>query len=311
METKTTPCVLCQSTEHKVLWETRDRLCHVPGRFVLVCCCTCGLYYLSPRPTYDSIDLFYPPDYDPFARQTPEQLPLIKRLSLRYGLRKRCRLILAHKPRGRLLDIGCATGQFLTEMRRYEGWQVHGVEPNKEAAQFAQGTLGLDVHVGELPSAAYPDGYFDVVTMWDVLEHLYEPRNVLHKIAHILKPDGVLVFRTPSLGGWDTRVFGPYWAGFDSPRHLAIFSRDTAATLLTRSGFTTHQISTGGGSYFIGLLSLRFWLEEYLSDGLIRHAILRAAGSSLARLATALPLTVLDRCGFGSSMTIVARPRNL
>ena len=305
---ETTPCLLCQGTVNTRLWETRDRLCYVPGRFTLVRCAGCGLLYLSLRPTPESMGAYYPANYDPFVQQTVEQLPLLQRFSVRYGLRRRCRLVLAHKTYGRLLDIGCATGQFLAEMRRFPGWQVHGVEPSQDAARFARDVLGLDVHQGELASAAYPDAHFDVVTMWDVLEHLYDPREILQEISRILKPDGVLVMRTPSLRSADARAFGPYWAGLDSPRHLAIFSHDTVAALLASSGFALRQISTGGGSFFIGLLSLRFWLEERLPDNRVRHALLRLAGSLPARLVSALPLTLLDRCGYGSSMTVVARP---
>jgi len=309
-ELETTPCVLCRSTDNTPLYETKDRLCHVAGHFALVRCDNCGLYYLNPRPTQGSIGAYYPTDYDPFAHRTLQQLPLLQRFSVRYGLRKRCHFIHAYKPHGRLLDIGCATGQFLAEMRRYPGWQVHGVEPSSEAAQFAQDTLGLDVHQGELASAAYPDAYFDAITMWDVLEHLHEPREVLSEIDRILKPDGVLALRTPSLDSWDARAFSPYWAGLDSPRHLAIFSRETAAALLSCTGFTLRKMTTGGGSYFINLISLRFWLEEKLSDGVVRRAILGLAGSFLARLASALPLTILDRCGLGSGMMILAQPQD-
>jgi len=69
-------------------------------------------------------------------------------------------------------------------------------------------------------------------------------------------------------------------------------------------------MTTGGGSYFINLISLRFWLEEKLSDGVVRRAILGLAGSFLARLASALPLTILDRCGLGSGMMILAQPQD-
>lgn len=308
-ELETTSCVLCRSTDHTLVYETKDRLCHIAGHFAVVRCDNCGLLYLSPRPTQGSMAAYYPSDYDPFARRTVQELPLLQRFSVRYGLRKRCHFIQTYKPHGRLLDIGCATGQFLAEMRRHPGWQVHGVEPGKEAAEFAQHILGLDVHQGDLISAAYPDAYFDAITMWDVLEHLHEPREVLLEIARILKPDGVLAFRTPSLDSWDARAFGPYWAGLDSPRHLAIFSSETAAALLSGTGFTLCKMATGGGSYFIGLISLRFWLEDELADGALRRAILGSAGSILARLVSALPLTILDRCGLGSGMMIIAQPQ--
>jgi len=208
-----------------------------------------------------------------------------------------------------LLDVGCATGQFLAEMRRYPGWQVYGVEPNHIAANFARQAFGLDVHPGDLVSAAYADSYFDVVTLWDVLEHLHNPQETLIEIRRILKPDGYLILRTPTLDSWDAQIFGSYWAGLDTPRHLVVFSRHTLTRLLAQTGFRLHHLRTGGGSYFIVLLSLSFWLDEAVSNTNLRRAFMKIANNLAIRLITALPLTIADRLGRGSDMVVVACPK--
>ncbi len=305
---ETTPCLLCGSTACTLLCPTHDRLCGVPGAYRLVRCDCCGLVYLNPRPVVEVIGQYYPETYDPFVAQRLDQMPLPLRLSVCYGLRKRCHLVLRYRVRGRLLDVGCATGQFLAEMAGYPGWEVAGVELSAPAAEFARTVYGLSVHHGDLTSAHFPDAAFDVVTLWDVFEHLYEPVAFLAEVRRILTPDGVMILRTPSLDSWDARVFGPYWAGLDSPRHLAVFSRRTVTRALTTAGFDLLRFSTGSGSYFICLLSLRFWAEATITSPHWRKLLLKAFGNPVARLTLALPLALADALGLGSEMVIVARP---
>jgi SAM-dependent methyltransferase len=308
VRTETTPCLLCEHGDHTLLYTTRDRLCGVPGEFRLVRCDRCGLVYLSPRPAPEAIAQYYPKDYDPFMLQRLEDMPLPQRLSVRYGLRKRCRLVRRYRTGGRLLDVGCATGHFLAEMAGYPGWEVAGVEPSKSAAEFARQAYGIPVHQSDLASARFSDGAFDVVTMWDVFEHLHDPLAILAEVRRILAPEGVLILRMPSWDSWDARVFGLYWAGLDSPRHLAIFSRRTATRILDKGGFNLRWFHTGFGSYSACLISLRFWAGDAIPSPLLRRSLLALFGNPLARLALALPLRLTDEMGFGSEMMIVAQP---
>ncbi len=308
MELETACCPLCEDEVGELVWPMRDRLCGLPGSFALVRCAGCGLLYLNPRPVPAYIHVYYPESYESFIRQRTGRLPPWQRYSLRYGLWKRCRLVLRYKRGGRLLDLGCGTGQFLAEMGRYPSWKLAGVEPNTEAADFARRALGLDVHPGDLFSARFPDHHFDVVTMWDVLEHLYEPVSTLREIGRVLKPDGVLILRTPSLDSWDARVFGRYWAGLDSPRHLAVYSRRTIEKLLARAGFTVRDFRTGSSSYSFCRISLHFLLEELVLVSWLRQLLMVLLQNPLTRLALVAPLSVADHLGLGSEMLVVAQP---
>lgn len=308
IRSETTSCLLCSHEAHTTLYITRDRLCSVPGEYRLVRCDHCNLVYLSPRPVPEDIGRYYPEGYDPFMSQRLEDMPPLLRLSVRYGLRKRCRLVRRYRARGRLLDVGCATGQFLAEMAQYPSWQVTGVEPSESAVEFARRAYSFPMHHGDLLSARFPGGAFDVVTLWDVFEHLHDPLTMLTEVRRILTPEGVLILRTPSLDSWDARVFGPFWAGIDSPRHLAVFSQQTATRILEATGFELLRFHTGSGSYFACLLSLRFWADAAITSPRARGLLLSLFGNPATRLALVLPLTLTDALGRGSEMMIVAQP---
>ena len=306
LQRETARCPLCGESEARHVWPTRDRLCGVPGVFALVCGAVCGLLYLNPRPSPASLGAYYPSSYDPFLTTA---LSPLQRAGVEYGLRKRCRLVQRHHRPGRLLDVGCATGQFADAMQRYGGWQAMGVDLSPEAAGFARETFGLEVHTGDLFSADYSDGFFDAITLWDVIEHLYNPVETLREVRRVLAPGGILVLRTPSLDSWDARAFGPYWAGLDSPRHLTVFGKATMRRLLQAAGFGFLEARTGSGSYFVCLLSLRFYVGEKFAASGLGSALLRLAGHPVMRVATSLPLFAADAAGLGSEMVIVARLR--
>ncbi len=222
-------------------------------------------------------------------------------------MHKRRRLVTRYVSGGQLLDVGCGAGHFLDEMRGARGWQVRGVEPSAGAAQAAQ-DRGLDVYPGDLAAAGFPDGAFDAVTLWDVVEHLHDPQAVLSEVRRILRPGGALVLRTPSVDSLDARVFGSYWAGLDSPRHIAVFSCRTLARLLAAAGFRLDSLATGSGSFGVWHLSLRFLLDERIHRPGLRRALLQATGSPIARAVTLPAFYLIDRFGRGSELLVVARP---
>jgi SAM-dependent methyltransferase len=139
---------------------------------------------------------------------------------------------------GKLLDVGAATG-FFVEQARAVGWDAIGVEPSAWAADYARRELGVEVFTGTLESMKFGDQAFDVVTMWEVIEHLPDPMVTLDEIRRILRPGGRLVLSTPDSGSRVARASGKRWLGWRKvPEHLFFFDRPNLDRLLVRAGFT-------------------------------------------------------------------------
>jgi SAM-dependent methyltransferase len=286
---ETVSCNLCGSSATTPVATVPDLL--LERRQVtatLVRCTQCGLVYQNPRPTLAEIGQHYPPEYDSYvdhAAQRKRNWLLQKAID--YGIDKRCHFVTRHKRQGSVLDIGCATGTFLLGMRRQGPWQTYGVELTDAVAQIARERHGLTVFTGTVEQAAYPAAMFDAVTLWDVFEHLHDPAGSLREIRRILKPDGVLVIRVPNLASWDAALFGVYWAGLDSPRHLYVFTPQTVSQLLQQAGFAVLKHSSAIGSYMTFVLSIRFWLTARGVSPQTQRRAMRILYHPVARLASA------------------------
>jgi SAM-dependent methyltransferase len=301
---ETVACNGCGGIKYNILFELSDYLLDRPAvRAQFVRCRQCGLVYQNPRPTPDEISQHYPPDYEVFQYKNKTS---VQRFIATYGIQKRCRAITRLKKEGHLLDVGCATGSFLANMRHLPGWHVQGVEISDYAANVARQNFGLEVYVGALEQAAFPSESFDVVTLWDVLEHLHDPSASLAEIWRILRPGGIVAIRVPNLDSWDARLFGRYWAGWDAPRHLYVFSLSTIRAMLERHKFFLQGIDSNIGAYPIFLLSLRFWLVAKRLPASLRRGILGVLSNPFARLVSA-PLFYFYGLGkHGPDMVLIA-----
>lgn len=254
----------------------------------LVKCCSCGLIYQNPRPTLAEMSMHYPPEYESYALEpAAENISWLRRQAIQYGIAKRGRFITRHRPAGRLLDVGCAAGTFLRGMESSGKWQVAGVEISEYAARIARERYRLDVRVGTLEQAGFPDEFFDAITLWDVLEHLHDPAASLREVCRILKPDGLVVIRVPNASSWDAALFGRYWAGLDAPRHLYVFTQATLGALLAANGLRAKAWSSNMGAYTTFLLSLRFWTSAQRKPGGVRNSLIRLLDHPVTRLMAA------------------------
>jgi 2-polyprenyl-3-methyl-5-hydroxy-6-metoxy-1,4-benzoquinol methylase len=139
-------------------------------------------------------------------------------------------------PSGRLLDVGCAYGFFLQEARRY--FDVHGIEIAEDAAKHC-GKSGLDVSTGIADAntlAAF--GELDVITLFDVIEHLPKPDETLALCNRHLRPGGILVLTTGDFGSVFAKMLGPKWRLMTPPQHLWFFTRESIGRLANQLGFT-------------------------------------------------------------------------
>jgi SAM-dependent methyltransferase len=257
---ETVACPLCGEARFEPEFSQADLALGVPGRFHVARCPSCGLLYQNPRVRADRLAACYPPGYPPHARDPdlaapPRLTPAVRALlAARLGYRhlaperlgwrdriekvlRRARVEVQFPPflgRGRLLDVGCATGRFLRLMAAL-GWETAGIEIDAAAADKARAVTPRVV-VGDPAEVEFPPGSFDVVTAFHVLEHLPDPLRALANMLRWAGPDGLVVVEVPNVAGWGGRLFGRHWAGLELPRHLIQFAPATMGALAARAG---------------------------------------------------------------------------
>jgi len=229
-------CLLCSSRQWSGLVEAPDPTVGGKGLwFGVVQCQECGLCFTNPRPSRNSIGQFYPTE-----GYAPHQLPRPKERRPRWLERFRPSPQRQHAlvwcGQRRLLDFGCGGGSFLQRMGGL-GWQVTGVDMSATTVCRVRAELGLRVLVGSLPHPELEPESFDVITMWQSLEHVHQPREVLQEAFRLLTPGGKLLVAVPNIDSLAYRWFGPDWFGLDLPRHLTHFTPLTLSLMLERTGF--------------------------------------------------------------------------
>ncbi|HYI16054.1 MAG TPA: class I SAM-dependent methyltransferase [Thermomicrobiales bacterium] len=202
----------------------------------LLRCATCNLLRLHPQPTDTELAAAYSDTYAPHTR--PGLSGKAKGWLERRSVRQLWRLL---GPPRRVLDVGCATGDLLLSIRREGNANVTGVEPGQRAAEVAR-SRGLDVRVGMLEDAAFPDASFDTIILSHTLEHVRDPIATLLEIHRVLAPNGALILWLPNASSIEACVLGQRWIGYDPPRHLTTFSVATLTRALETTGFRVSQV---------------------------------------------------------------------
>jgi SAM-dependent methyltransferase len=232
----------------------------------------------------------------------------------RWGFRKEA--ISKYKQSGSLLDLGCSSGAFLEYMGS-EAWKLFGIEMSDETAQAARDRTGAVVFTGNILDAPFPRESFDVITCFDVLEHLYEPRQIMARVAQWLKPGGVFYVLVPNIDSAESNVFRSYWHGLELPRHLFHFSPQSLQALAATAGLATESLETRRNPA-VGT-SLRYvWDDVFGRVGIRRTPVayrgeasfLWRAGRKLVRLTVLrLLLAMAPMVGGGESIHAVFRKK--
>ena len=233
-------CESCGSSQSETLFAVADSYGTSTLEFPVVKCSGCGLVYVNPRPTEDVIGRFYPDEYfekEVFHSAHPNRL-------IGSVDKRRLRDIARFSSVGRMLDVGCGNGRFLS-FAGMEGWCTLGIEVAPQAAGYARDHYGLEVLESGLLEAGLPSGQFDVVTMWGVIEHLHHPKAAIREVARLLKPEGLLVTLAPNIASTQFRAFGSRWHLLDVPRHLYHFSTATLSAMAGDEG-----LSLAWGRYY-------------------------------------------------------------
>ena len=235
-----TACPLCGRDDSELLCEAADPIpADGPGlRFAVVRCRHCTLAYTNPRPTPDTIAHFYPRDYGPHRppqAAPPSQAPSAF-WSRVFGRPCRERRGLLPGAGRRLLDFGCGSGGYLRRMAAL-GWRATGLDVAEHVVAVARDGANCDAIAGSLPHADLQPASFDVVTMWQSLEHVHDPLAILREALRVLVPGGTLLVAVPNFEGFSSWFFGGHWFGLDLPRHLTHFTTQTLRDMLRAAGF--------------------------------------------------------------------------
>jgi 2-polyprenyl-3-methyl-5-hydroxy-6-metoxy-1,4-benzoquinol methylase len=265
-------CPVCGGTERTVLHEDlTDRVFGVaPGRWTLYLCARCESAWLDPRPSQGSVGRAYESYYTHIAEDDVAAQPksaLVRQLhswqndykNARYGLERtpsgfcgrwlvslvpslrakadtQCRHLQRPPPNGgRLLDVGFGNGAFL-KIASEMGWNAEGIDFDPKAVEVAR-ARGLNVRCASAAELSERAEQYDVITISHVIEHVYNPVNLLRDLYRLLKPDGQLWLDTPNLSGLGAQRFGRNWEALDPPRHLTLFTPTSLRMTMEEVGF--------------------------------------------------------------------------
>lgn len=194
----------------------------------IVRCKSCGLVMACPRDDEQTLARAY--------RQMSDEVYEEEDFNRSFAALEHQRLLVSQRaPPGRLLDLGCATG-FFAEKAQAAGYDVTGVDASEWSIALARRRCPLARFEASTFDSLSFEAEFDVITLWDVLEHVHSPRDLVTRLAGWLKPGGLLLMSMPNSASWTARLMGPRWVLL-LREHLWYFSPNTVQQLLQSCGF--------------------------------------------------------------------------
>ena len=314
-------CPVCGSQNNKVLESGLVDLMSKPvtGPWVMQSCADCGIAYLSPRPDRDSISDAYrhyythTSDKDNLLHSSLRSIKnylsgkyyavasnsggfldhivylfikAIFPLSLYFDA-KSSHIFNTKRQPGRLLDVGCGNGEFLRFADRY-GWHVVGVDFDESAVSEAKSS-GIDVRLGDI-HVIDSDERFDFISLSHVIEHVYDPVDLLHSCFDMLNEGGVLWLETPNIESLGYALYNSNWRGLEAPRHIMLFNQATLRQMLLQSGFKLiEQKNHGLSGLYMGMSS-----EKLLNESDPCGSSLRCASRKILKFFRVLFLEVMQ-----------------
>ncbi len=216
------------------------------------------MYETFPQPKIEDLGAYY--ESEDYISHTDSKKSLTDKLYQivkSYTLNNKLKLINSFQTESKnILDVGCGTGDFLLKCKN-NGWDVTGVEPNKNANDLATSklfestTLKIHQNLFDLKQEK-----FDVITLWHVLEHVPNLEDYILKLKSLLKPDGILIIAVPNFKSYDAYYYKEFWAAFDVPRHLWHFSKKSIELLFSKIQMNVRKTNPMiFDSFYVSLLS--------------------------------------------------------
>jgi len=225
-------------------------------------CLDCGLRFIFPRPQPEALKAVYSEEYYSSSNSSEQGYSDYSgdRPNILRTFRRRVKeLQRVHPGKARSLDVGCAYGFFL-EAADEAGWDAYGIDISQHAIEQARKSLGDRVWEGDFLEEELPVERYDIITMWDYLEHVHDPKASLAKACGLLADGGILALATPDVGSLPARTFRHRWMGYKLDEHLVYFSRSTIRRLLEEAGFRVLSMRYEGKYITLGLFLQRLQL---------------------------------------------------
>lgn len=209
-----------------------------------------------PQPTLDKLGAYY--EFEDYISHTDGKRTLFEKMYhfvKRNAIRKKVSLINSYHPvKGKVLDIGAGTGDFLLECKN-QNWEILGIEPNDKAKTIA---VGKGIKFAE-NIESLENNSFDVITMWHVLEHVPDVEHQIAELKRLLKPNGTIIIAVPNFKSFDAKHYKEFWAAYDVPRHLWHFSKIAIEKLFDKQNMNLEDVKPlWFDSFYVSLLSEKY-----------------------------------------------------
>ena len=209
-----------------------------------------------PQPTLDKLGSYY--EFEDYISHTDGKRTLFEKMYhfiKRKAIRDKVKLINSYQPlKGKILDIGAGTGDFLLEAKN-QNWDILGIEPNDKAKGIA---VGKGIKFGDTIEKLESNS-FDVITMWHVLEHVPDVEHQVAELKRLLKPSGTIIIAVPNFKSYDANHYKEFWAAYDVPRHLWHFSKTAIEKLFDKQNMNLEDIKPMWfDSFYVSLLSEKY-----------------------------------------------------
>ncbi len=234
-------CSICGHTGAADFLIAPDRFHWRREVYTLKRCASCSYVWLDNPPKPQEMAPHYDEDYHKTIAAGGEGFADVR-------WRRPREIVAQYSLDGAILDVGCSSGAFLSTLKG-GAWKLYGIEMEASTAERARTASGAEVFVGDAERAPFAPESFDVITCFDVLEHVYRPRPFLEKVLSWLKPGGIFLTQLPNIGSWEARAFGTYWYGLELPRHLSHFSPESLRHITKDVGLHEVRITTPPVSY--------------------------------------------------------------
>ncbi len=233
-------CFICGQKKNKVLFELKKS--QQGETFQIGECFVCGHVFMDPRPTTKELVKYYAQDYhydgdfynEVFAKQA-------------LGFYNEIKSYL--KPKSTIIDIGCSKGYLLNFAKR-AGHKVRGIEISSDAAIYVKKNFDIDVLVGPVEKQKIKAKSVDVITAFDLIEHLPNPKKTISQMFEWLKPGGQMIIDTPNFDSIYRKISQDRWVGFDMPFHIHLFRKETLVRVLKEIGFSEVVVETSHFNLF-------------------------------------------------------------